>query len=222
MFVTAVFVTSDSSEACANRGCKNTTYPIPARTSAASQAMPRCLEELRRSIHDPSTHALMARQRRKAHVQTTASMPNCLPSTHSSHNTVAMSKNPMACLKRSIQPPGLGNRRIHSGLHANTRYGSAMPRPAAVKTAKMVAAGWLKAKPRAAPRKGAVQGVARTVASTPLRKLPSRPSELAEPFSPWVTVAKAFMPGSRKVTTPKRLRASTKTRPVSTSTKAGD
>ena len=41
----------------------------------------------------------------------------------------------------------------------------------AAKTAKTTGGGWLKAKPRAVPRKGAVQGVARTVASTPLKKL---------------------------------------------------
>ena len=36
-------------------------------------------------------------------------------------------------------------------------------------------AGWVKAKPSAAPRKGAVQGVARMVASTPLKNAPAGP-----------------------------------------------
>ena len=39
----------------------------------------------------------------------------------------------------------------------------------------------MKAKPRAAPRKGAVQGVASTVAKTPLKKAPAGPCLAAKP-----------------------------------------
>ncbi len=48
----------------------------------------------------------------------------------------------------------------------------ARPRPRAVKIAKVMAAGWARAKPIAAPMSGAVHGVATTVARTPVKKLP--------------------------------------------------
>ena len=42
--------------------------------------------------------------------------PSCWETTQSSHTTVAMSRKPMNCLKRSIQGPGLGTKRSHAGL----------------------------------------------------------------------------------------------------------
>ena len=54
----------------------------------------------------------------------------------------------------------------------------------AAKMAQMRTPGWEKANPRAVPRKGALHGVARMVASTPLRKLPARPGRPAAALQP--------------------------------------
>ena len=62
--------------------------------------------------------------------------------------------------------------RVQAGWKLSRRYGAARPRPNAVKTAKVMVAGCARAKPMAAPISGAVQGVATTVARTPVKKLP--------------------------------------------------
>jgi len=53
------------------------------------------------------------------------------------------------------------------------RYGAAMPSETEANIAKMTMADWLRAKPSAGPRKGAVQGVASSVAKTPWKKEPA-------------------------------------------------
>ena len=86
--------------------------------------------------------------------------------------TVAKKMTAVSCLKISIHAPGRGRMRVHAGWKLRRRYGAASPRASAVKTAKVMAAGCARAKPMAAPMSGAVQGVATTVARTPVKKLP--------------------------------------------------
>ena len=50
-----------------------------------------------------------------------------------------------------------------------------MPSPKAAKTGTAIHASCVTAYPRAAPIKGAVQGLATTTASTPVQKLPAGP-----------------------------------------------
>mmetsp|Transcript_23223 Transcript_23223/g.54973 ORF Transcript_23223/g.54973 Transcript_23223/m.54973 type:complete len:221 (+) Transcript_23223:2387-3049(+) len=111
----------------------------------------------------------------------TPSGPACWASTHSSQTTAAYIGKARACLKVSIHAPGRGSQRWAAGQNASTRKGRARPRPSARNTASITAAGWASAKARAAPMKGAVQGVATTAASTPVKKLPVNPLRAARP-----------------------------------------
>ena len=86
------------------------------------------------------------------------------------HTTVASMGKPMAILNFSIHAPGLGKNFSHAGFQLNTTYGAANPTPTARKISTMNGALWANAKPSAMLKNGAVQGVARTVASTPLKK----------------------------------------------------
>ncbi len=92
-----------------------------------------------------------------------------------SHTTVASIGKPMAILNFSIHAPGFGRNFSHAGFQLNTTYGAASPRPTARKISTMNAALWANAKPSAMLKNGAVQGVARTVASTPLKNAPAAP-----------------------------------------------
>ena len=57
-----------------------------------------------------------------------------------------------------------------------------MPAPRAANTSSATAGGWVMAKPRAVPMRGAVQGLATTTASTPVKKLPLIPPRFASPL----------------------------------------
>src|SRR5476651_1937705 len=92
-----------------------------------------------------------------------------------SHTTVASIGKPMAILNFSIHAPGLGRNFSHAGFQLNKTYGAERPRPTVKKISAMTAALWAKAKPSAAPKNGAVQGVASAVASTPLKNAPLAP-----------------------------------------------
>src|SRR5678815_3236976 len=83
--------------------------------------------------------------------------------------------NPMAILNFSIHAPGLGRNFSQPGWKLSTTYGNANPRPTVKKNRMIPEAGWAKAKPRAAPKNGAVQGVAKIVANTPLKNAPELP-----------------------------------------------
>src|SRR5690606_26685965 len=98
---------------------------------------------------------------------------DCSPKTQASQSTVAKSGKAIACLKVSIQRPGLGSSAASRGTNESVRYGSAIPTASALNTGRATTAGCVSAKPRAAPMNGAVQGVATTVASTPEKKLPA-------------------------------------------------
>ena len=76
----------------------------------------------------------------------------------------------MICLKRTIQGPGFGSQRVHTGTSVRMSQGRAMPRPSARNTAEAVTVLCVTAYPSAAPIKGAVQGDATTTASTPVQK----------------------------------------------------
>ena len=75
----------------------------------------------------------------------------------------------------------------------------------ASRTATVCGAGWLSAKPRAAAMNGAVQGVATTTASTPVKKAPVMPLLDA---SPWPMPVKPPAISN----TPDRFRPTTKKR----------
>ena len=82
---------------------------------------------------------------------------------------------PIAILNFSIHAPGLGRNFSHAGFQLNKIYGDASPMPTVRKIKTMMDVLCKKAKPSAAPKNGAVQGVARTVARTPLKNAPVEP-----------------------------------------------
>ena len=92
---------------------------------------------------------------------------------------------PIATLNFSIHAPGLGKNFSQAGCQLSTTYGAARPSPMVKNIRTMTAADCAKAKPSAAPRKGAVQGVAKIVASTPLKNAPDAPCwEARSPAAP--------------------------------------
>ncbi len=94
------------------------------------------------------------------------------PYTHVSQITVANSGTAVSCFSVSIHAPGRGSNRVHAGCSVSSTYGNASPIASAVNTANVTPAGCASANPIAAPISGAVHGVATTVASTPVKKLP--------------------------------------------------
>src|SRR6266566_8100447 len=116
----------------------------------------------------------------------------------------------MATLNRSIQRPGFGSTLSQAGCQLRTRYGEAKPTPT-VSRMRIVMTGLLRAnaKPMAAPRNGAEQEVARTVAKSPLKNAPAAPCLEAR------LVAAVSAPEPRVISkTPKRFRAISVTRVV--------
>ena len=78
--------------------------------------------------------------------------------------------------------PGRGSNLIMAGKIPVTINGNASPRPMVRKTKNKVAVLLAKAKAKALPKTGALQGVAKIVANTPLAKSPSAPvGSLAPP-----------------------------------------
>src|SRR5258707_15482086 len=71
--------------------------------------------------------------------------------------------------------PGLGRNRCMPGTAVASREGKARPNPSASKTATDRYQGCVTANPMAEAMKGAVQGVATTVASAPVKKEPANP-----------------------------------------------
>ena len=95
------------------------------------------------------------------------SAPRCAPRMLKIHTNVASSGKAMKCLSLSIQAPGFGKYRSQPGFAESRRYGLPIPAAMAANIPMMTNADWLNAKPKAVPRKGAVQGVASKVAKTP-------------------------------------------------------
>ncbi len=129
--------------------------------------------------------------------------------------TVAKSGSAVTCFRISIHAPGLGSQRMSAGKKLMARYGSANPRPSAVKTAKVTIAGCARAKPIATPMKGPTHGVATTVASTPVKKLPVKPClRVSESPAPIMLRPSSNMPESDS--------AKKKSSSANTATKPGD
>ncbi len=76
----------------------------------------------------------------------------------------------MNCLNVSIHAPGRGSTFTADGKMDRSRYGVESPTPMAVKIVNDSNVGTASAAPSAGARKGALQGVATAVASTPVRK----------------------------------------------------
>src|SRR5271170_256954 len=92
---------------------------------------------------------------------------------------VASIGKPMAILNFSIHAPGLGKNFSQAGFQLNKTYGAASPTPTNKKTSKMTGDFCANAKPSAGARNGAVQGVAKVVARTPLKNAPDAPCRAA-------------------------------------------
>src|SRR3954470_5360204 len=108
----------------------------------------------------------------------------------------------MPILNRSIHGPGLGSLFSQAGNQQRITYGAANPSATFKKTARMIGVLDANAKPSAMPRNGAVQGVARTVARTPLKNAPEAPSREARPLA-----ISSALPLTVTSNTPKRFNA---------------
>src|ERR1051325_956714 len=101
----------------------------------------------------PGHHALTshtAKEASKSHAATAiaAFAPYDLARIHNSHNAAASIRNPIACLTRSSQGPGVGSHCKRPGLQGSRTYGNAKPNPTAVKIRSKKTADCVKAKPR--------------------------------------------------------------------------
>src|SRR5947207_8246395 len=120
----------------------------------------------------------------------------------------------MNCFTWSIQDPGFGRKRSQAGCAQSSKYGALIPAAIATNIDNMIAGDWVKAKPSAVPKKGAVHGVASTVAKTPWKNEPASPWAPVQPSNPRVALC-----GSEIYKTPNKLSANTRTMTLKTSTK---
>src|SRR5438132_1689730 len=81
----------------------------------------------------------------------------------------------MNCLKVSIHAPGRGRTFTACGKIESSRYGVESPTAITVKIANDSVVDTASAAPSAGARNGALQGVATTVASTPVKNDPAYP-----------------------------------------------
>ncbi len=133
-----------------------------------------------------------------------------------SHTTVASIGKPIAILNFSIHAPGFGRNFSHAGFQLNKTYGDARPRPTVRKIKIIVAGGCENAKPSAGARNGAVQGVAKVVASTPLKNAPAAPC-----FAARFPAASSARPPSVTSNTPNKFSATSVTSVVRQTMKIG-
>ena len=77
---------------------------------------------------------------------------------------------PNNCFNVSIHFPGFGNKLINDGNRAIKKYGKAKPTAKDKNIRYEYKSGWINAKPKAAPIKGAVQGEATITESAPVKK----------------------------------------------------
>ena len=99
--------------------------------------------------------------------------------------------NPRTSFSVSIHGPGFGTNLTSEGKIPTMRYGSAMPVAIDAKTAYVTPVDCVSVNPKTGPRNGPLQGVARTVLSTPLRNEPVGPScvctlPAVEPINPGI------------------------------------
>ena len=71
--------------------------------------------------HVPKTQHAAPKPRRIHAAPTALPLPVCEPSTPSSQTTVPSMRKPMACLRRTIQSPGLGRYFIQPGRAVRSR-----------------------------------------------------------------------------------------------------
>ena len=108
-------------------------------------------------------------------IAATTSLLVCLPKTQINQTAVKYSGKAKNCLKRSIHTPGFGNQFDRLGKQVIASIGKAIPRPKKINVLIAIIEDWVKAKPSAVPIKGAVQGLATTVASNPVMKEDDKP-----------------------------------------------
>ena len=92
----------------------------------------------------------------------------CRPTTQSNHMAVRYIGKAKNCFRLSIHCPGLGSLLVRDGINVSKTKGSAIPKPKKAKTNSATELVCAMAKPNAGPIKGAVQGLATVVASTPV------------------------------------------------------
>ena len=114
-----------------------------------------------------------------------------------------------------IHFPGRGRKETKFGKIPVTIKGKARPKPIVVKIRNMELVSEVKAKVRAVPKKGALQGVDRIVASTPLKKSPKKLSSV------WI-FPNFFPPGVENSKSPNILSEKIKRTIVITAIKPGD
>ena len=129
----------------------------------------------------PADHAAKPSSTAPAAPASTPAGPACSDTTHSSQTAAPYIGNASAPRSTSIHAPGRGSNRATPGTTESTRYGAANPSPSAPKTNIATTAGAARAAAIAAPMNGAVQGVATSTASSPVKKLPAMPPRDANP-----------------------------------------
>ncbi len=86
------------------------------------------------------------------------------------YTAVQRSRNPITRSRVIIHSPGFGINLSSPGRRDSTRYGSDIPVPTERNITKITPGGCSSAQASVAPRNGPLQGVARKVARTPLKK----------------------------------------------------
>ena len=191
-----------------------TAHAAPAANTATDVA-PKPMRARGPRVAEPRPQAAKASASSKLSSAAAPSMPDCCPSTHTSHTTVANIGKAIAVLKCTIHTPGRGSARATGGHAVAARYGSAMPRPSAAKTDSACPVGKVTASPSEAPMNGAVQGEATATASTPVT---------AESTMGWRARAASHEPGNTEPSsnTPARFNPISVNKPASTATTTGD
>src|SRR3954447_19578734 len=96
-------------------------------------------QRVRRNWYAPiAQHATASAKRYQ--LKWTAAFGRPLASTEKSQTTTASMMNPVICLKRSIQTPGLGRYFIQAGTAVSRKYGRLMPAATVAKSRKMTGA----------------------------------------------------------------------------------
>src|SRR5262249_36181623 len=107
----------------------------------------------------------------------------CLPAQHPHEPGDGAIERQGEDLAEALHPsPRLRQEATPRGRQAPSEKQQGRPRPSASKTIRATSGGWVIAKPRATPMKGAVQGVAATVARAPVKNVPLYPGREARPW----------------------------------------
>ncbi len=128
---------------------------------------------------------------------------------------VKIKLNPINFLKVIIHIPGLGKRCTTLGKNPVKRKGDERPNPIDRKTTRISKRLELKAKVKAVPKKGALQGVDSIVANTPDKKSPTKGESV-------FILPKCFPPGVENSNIPKRFNEKMKRARIIMEIKIGD